>query len=116
MGANLNKWTPSDFENAKQLITAYKEVRETVQHGMLYRLVAPRNGSEKSVTESVATNKQQGVLFTFLHSSQMGYPFPRVYLRGFRSESELSCVFNRCCADEGLAYRCKWKLLDVARR
>ena len=27
-------------------------------------------------------DKNQGVLFTFLHSSTMGYPFPRVFLRG----------------------------------
>ena len=82
VGANLNKWTPAEFETAKQLIAAYKQVRETVQHGSLYRLVSPRDGSEVSVTESVANDKKQGVLFAFLHSSQMGYPFPRVYLRG----------------------------------
>lgn len=82
VGANLNKWTSSDFETAKQLIATYKQVRETVQHGSLYRLVSPRNGSEISVTESVAADQHQAVLFTFLHSSQMGYPFPRVYLRG----------------------------------
>ncbi len=82
VGANLNKWTPSEFETAKQMIAAYKQVRETVQHGSLYRLISPREGSEVSVTESVAIDKKQGVLFAFLHSSQMGYPFPRVYLRG----------------------------------
>jgi alpha-galactosidase len=82
VGANLNKWTATEFETAKQLIAAYKQVRETVQHGALYRLASLRDGSEISVTESVATNKRQGVLFAFLHSSQMGYPFPRVYLHG----------------------------------
>jgi alpha-galactosidase len=82
VGANLNKWSPSDFETAKQMITAYKQIRDTVQHGSLYRLASPRGGSEISVTESVSNNKNQGVLFAFLHSSQMGYPFPRVFLRG----------------------------------
>jgi alpha-galactosidase len=82
VGANLNKWTPEEFETAKQMIAAYKQVRETVQHGSLYRLVSPRDGSETSVTESVAIDKKQAALFTFLHSSQMGYPFPRVYMRG----------------------------------
>jgi alpha-galactosidase len=82
VGANLNNWTPAEFETAKQMIAAYKQLRETVQHGSLYRLVSPRDGSEVSVTESVAIDKKQCVLFTFLHSSQMGYPFPRVYLRG----------------------------------
>jgi alpha-galactosidase len=88
VGANLNNWTPAEFETAKQLIAAYKGVRETVQHGLLYRLVSPRDGSEVSVTESVAIDKKQGVLFAFLHSSQMGYPFPRVYLRGLDPKAE----------------------------
>jgi alpha-galactosidase len=88
VGANLNHWTPEDFATAKQLIAAYKGVRETVQHGSLYRLISPEDGSEQSVTESVSLDKKQGVLFTFLHSSQMGYPFPRVYLRGLDSAAE----------------------------
>ncbi len=82
IGANLDKWQPADFATAKEMIAAYKQVRETVQHGSLYRLISPRDGSEASVTESVALDRSQAVLFTFLHSSQMGYPFPRVFLRG----------------------------------
>ncbi|QMV18883.1 alpha-galactosidase [Granulicella sp. 5B5] len=82
VGANLNKWTPEDFATAKDLIAAYKGIRETVQHGSLYRLVSPRNGSETSVTESVSLDKKQAALFTFLHSSTMNYPYPRVFLRG----------------------------------
>ncbi|HEY5212508.1 MAG TPA: alpha-galactosidase [Acidobacteriaceae bacterium] len=88
VGANLNHWTPEEFATAKELIAAYKGIRETVQHGSLYRLVSPENGSDESVTESVSLNKKQGVLFTFLHSSHMGYPFPRVYLRGLDPKIE----------------------------
>ncbi len=82
VGANLDKWTEADFDTAKEMIGAYKEIRETVQHGSLYRLISPRDGSEASATESVSLNKDQAVLFAFLHSSQMGYPFPTLYLRG----------------------------------
>jgi alpha-galactosidase len=82
VGANLDKWTPDDFAVAKDMIAAYKQVRETVQHGSLYRLISPQHNSEYSATESVSLDKQQAVLFTFLHSSQKRYPFPRVYLRG----------------------------------
>ena len=88
VGANLNNWTPTDFATAKELIAAYKGVRETVQHGSLYRLVSPRDGSEVSVTESVSLDRKQGVLFTLLHSSQMGYPYPRVFLRGLDPKAE----------------------------
>ena len=82
VGANLDNWTTDDFSVAKDMIAAYKQVRETVQHGSLYRLISPQHNSEYSATESVSLDKQQAVLFTFLHSSQKGYPFPRVYLRG----------------------------------
>ena len=82
VGANLNKWSDADFATAKDLIAAYKQVRETVQHGSLYRLVSPRDGSEQSVTESVALDRHEAVLFAFLHSSQMFYPYPRVQLKG----------------------------------
>lgn len=88
VGANLNNWTPAEFATAKELIAAYKGVRETVQHGSLFRLVSPRDGSEQSVTESVSLDRKQGVLFTLLHSSQMGYPFPRVFLRGLDPKAE----------------------------
>jgi len=82
VGANLNKWNAADFATAKELIAAYKGIRETVQHGSLYRLISPRNGSEQSVTESVSTDKKQAALFAFLHSSTMGYPYPRVFPKG----------------------------------
>jgi len=82
VGANLNHWSEADFATAKDLIAAYKTIRETVQHGDLYRLISPRDGSEHSATESVSPDKHEAVLFTFLHSSTMGYPYPRVYLRG----------------------------------
>jgi alpha-galactosidase len=88
VGANLNKWNDIDFATAKDLIAAYKQVRETVQHGSLYRLISPRDGSEFSSTESVARDRHEAVLFAFLHSSQMVYPYPRVYLRGLDANAQ----------------------------
>jgi alpha-galactosidase len=82
LGGDLNKWTPEELATVKTLIAQYKLVRETIQRGSLYRLVSPRNGSEQSVTESVALDKHEAVVFTFLHSSGFGYPYPRVFLRG----------------------------------
>ena len=87
VGANLNKWTASDFATAKELIAYYKTIRETVQHGSLYRLISPGGGSEQSVTESVSTDTKQAALFAFLHSSTMGYPYPRVFLKGLDEEA-----------------------------
>jgi alpha-galactosidase len=92
VGANLNKWHDSDFATAKELIDAYKRIRETVQHGNLYRLISPRNGSEYSATESVSPDQHEAVLFAFLHSSQMVYPFPRIFLRGLDGHAQYRVV------------------------
>jgi alpha-galactosidase len=81
IGANLNGWKPEDFATAKQMVAAYKGIRETVQRGALYRLMSPKEG-ETSVTESVSRDGRQAVTFAFLHSSTQNYPFPRIYLRG----------------------------------
>jgi alpha-galactosidase len=90
IGANLNKWTPEDFATAKKLVAEYKAVRATVQDGALYRLISPLGGSEYSVTESVARDDHEAVVFAFLHSSQQGKSYPQVYLRGLDPDAVYS--------------------------
>ncbi|HUB90098.1 MAG TPA: alpha-galactosidase [Dyella sp.] len=82
IGANLTKWTTQDMATARRLIADYKVIRETVQHGDLYRLISPQNGSEHSATENVSPDQAHAVLFAFLHSSTEGYPYPTVRLQG----------------------------------
>jgi alpha-galactosidase len=90
IGANLNKWTPEDSAKAKQMIAEYKQIRETVQRGALYRLISPEQNSEQSVTETVSRDGRQAVTFAFLHSSQELYPFPRLFLRGLQPDAVYS--------------------------
>jgi alpha-galactosidase len=92
IGANLNNWKPEDFTTAKKMVEQYKQIRETVQRGSLYRLISPQQQSPQSVTESVSANKDYAVIFAFLHSSQMLYPFPRIYLRGLRADVQYRIV------------------------
>ena len=82
VGADLTRWNEQDFETAKRLIAEYKSIRMTVQQGSLYRLISPRDDREYSATESVSEERRQAVLFAFLHSSSMLYPFPRIHLKG----------------------------------
>jgi alpha-galactosidase len=82
VGANLTNWTPEELATAKRMITLYKSMRATVQRGELYRLIEPIHGSEQSVTESVARDGHEAVVFAFLHSSMENYPYPRIFLRG----------------------------------
>jgi alpha-galactosidase len=90
IGANLNKWTLEDSAKAKQMIAEYKQIRETVQRGALYRLISPEQNSEQSVTETVSRDGRQAVTFAFLHSSQELYPFPRIFLRGLQPDAVYS--------------------------
>ena len=87
VGANLNKWTPDELASARRMIAQYKEIRDTVQRGLLYRLIQPLNGSEQSANEYVGRDGRQSVVFAFLHSSTELYPYPRLYLRGLEADA-----------------------------
>ncbi|MDB6160710.1 MAG: Alpha-galactosidase [Gammaproteobacteria bacterium] len=82
IGADLTRWNEQDFQTAKRLISEYKSIRMTVQQGLLYRMISPRDGSPYSATQSVSSDGRQAVLFAFLHSSSMLYPYPRIHLKG----------------------------------
>lgn len=82
IGNNLNKWSLQDFDAARKYIAAYKQIRNTVQHGDLYRLVSTLNNNPYSATESVSSDRSQAVLFAYLHSSFGGYSYPRLFLQG----------------------------------
>jgi alpha-galactosidase len=45
IGANLNNWKPGDFASAKKMVEQYKQIREIVQRGSLYRLISPQKPS-----------------------------------------------------------------------
>lgn len=88
IGANLNKWSAEDFATAKTMVAQYKQLRPTIQDGALYRLISPENGSEYSVTESLSNDGAQAAIFAFLHSSQLGDGYPRIYPRGLEPAKE----------------------------
>jgi alpha-galactosidase len=79
IGADLNHWSQQDLQTAKRLVAEYKDIRMTVQQGLLYRLISPRDGSEYSATQSVSSDGRQSVMFAFLHSSTMLNPYPRIH-------------------------------------
>ena len=57
-------------------------MQPTIVQGSLYRLITPRNGSEFSATQTVSPDKNQSVVFAFIHSTQEGRIFPRMKLEG----------------------------------
>ena len=86
IGANLNKWSDEDFMLASKMVAYYKGIRETVQHGDLYRLFSPREG-ELTANEYVSPDGHQAVLFAFLHSEQFERPLPTILLRGLGEDA-----------------------------
>src|SRR5580700_7726733 len=88
IGANLDDWTAEDFRTAKRLIAAYHSAQRTIVHGDLYRLISPRDGSEFSATESVSTDKNQGIVFAFANATQEGRYFPLLQLQGLDPDAE----------------------------
>ena len=115
IGANLNKWTPEDFDKAKQMVGTYKSIRETIQRGALYRLITPEHDSEQSVTETVSRDGKQAVVFTFLHSSRELYPIPTHFSARSGRAGNLSCQRVLREARSGYANRGKRILLDASR-
>jgi alpha-galactosidase len=81
IGGNLTKWSPEDMAEAKRLVSFYKEVRTSVQHGRLYRLQPPE-GRLSSQVEYVAQDGSQAVLFAYLQAQQYGKELPAVRLAG----------------------------------
>ena len=69
------------FQLAKEMVGRYKNIRETVQEGKLYRLFSPREG-EMTANQYVSEDGKQAVVFAFLRSQQYLRPAPTVYLEG----------------------------------
>ncbi len=96
IGGDLNKWTPAEMQLAARLTALYKSVRDTVQHGKLYRLQQPGVFGSAAVEgaathiEYVAQDGSQAVLFSYLHAQRYGMPQPRIQLRGLDPQSQYS--------------------------
>jgi alpha-galactosidase len=86
IGANLNHWKEDDFKLASQMVTLYKRVRGSVQHGALYRLLSPREG-DVTANQYVSEDGRQSVVFAFRHSQQYLRPAPTLYLRGLEEKA-----------------------------
>jgi alpha-galactosidase len=85
VGGNLTRWTPEEMAAATRLVSFYKTVRTTVQHGRLYRLSSPSQGGssgEGSEVQYVSEDGSQSVVFAYLHSQHYGLPYPSIQLRG----------------------------------
>jgi alpha-galactosidase len=88
ISADITKWTDDETALAKRLIAAYHQLQPTITQGGLYRLISPRNGSEFAANERVSEDKSQAVVFAFIHSTQKGWGFPLLKLKGLDPAAE----------------------------
>ena len=88
ISANITKWSDEETALAKRLISAYHQLQATITEGDLYRLISPRNGSKFAANERVNGDKSQVVVFAFIHSTQKGWGFPLLKLKGLDSAAE----------------------------
>jgi len=65
VGADLRKWNEQDFAEARKWISLYKDIRATIQQGVMYRLKSPLNSPLSSV-QYVSKDKTESVLFAFV--------------------------------------------------
>jgi alpha-galactosidase len=71
IGADLSTWSEADRAQARRMIALYKDIRETVQFGALYRLRSPRE-SQIAAQQFIHPNGDEIVVFAFLHSTHYG--------------------------------------------
>jgi alpha-galactosidase len=101
IGANITKWNDEQTALAKRLIAVYHQLQPTIVEGDLYRLISPRNGSEFSANERVSEDKSQAVVFAFIHSTQKGWGFPLLKLKGLDPATEYALAPVEGKAREG---------------
>lgn len=94
IGGNLNRWTEGELEEAKELVSLHKELRPIIQKGQQYRLLSPRLDSTTAV-QYVSDNKNESVVFAFLHSQQFGNFLPKLCLKGLQPDQTYVVETNK---------------------
>ena len=64
VGYDITKWNDNQKKIAKEKIALYKEIREVVHRGDVYRLVSPYDES-RSILQYVSKDKKNAVLFAY---------------------------------------------------
>jgi alpha-galactosidase len=79
IGGNLTSWDPAELAEAAHLVAEYKQIREIVQRGRLYRLASPRRdglGASQYVRDG------EVVVLAWWGPDQCGPGLPQLRLAG----------------------------------
>jgi len=81
IGADILSWSDEKTAEVRDLVAQYKEVRETIHFGRVYRLLSPR-ASELTATQFVHQDGSESVVFAYLRSSRFGLYRSMLRLQG----------------------------------
>lgn len=81
IGADINRLSSEEAAEYKRHILQYKEIRETILRGDLFRL-RPPGESGLTAVEYVGPSGDEIVVLAFLHTQQYGDSCPRLKLQG----------------------------------
>ncbi|MEU5363946.1 alpha-galactosidase [Streptomyces sp. NPDC005925] len=81
IGGDLTRWTPEETHEAERLVTLYKDIRDLVQHGHQYRLLAPGDGPLTAVQYADA-EAERVVVFLWRPTTSFTSAHPPLRLRG----------------------------------
>jgi alpha-galactosidase len=85
LGAELTNWSQEQLDEARRWISLYKDLRETIQLGDLYRLVSPRSGP-LSAFQYVHPAGRESVVLVFLDLAHFGPHRACLLLQGLEPE------------------------------
>ena len=102
IGADISKLSDEEMNLFSEEIARYKVWRHVVQNGDLYRLQLPSDSNVAAI-EYVSKDKEEAVLFLFMHSRKYGEGIPRVKMRGLKEDEHYFChETGRVCAGKTL--------------
>jgi len=87
IGDDLTRWTDADLAIAGRLVDAYKDIRETVQLGRVYRLTPGAGQDNLTASQSLAQDGSQAVMFVYLRSAVRAEPPLPVRWRGLEPDA-----------------------------
>lgn len=88
LGMEMQPGTMTDEEKefSKQAIAAYKQIRDVVQFGDLYRLISPYDRKGVASLMYTSERKDRAVFFVYKLEHFRYQPIPRFYMKGLHPE------------------------------
>lgn len=88
---DIRKFSRDDKELVRKQIKQYKEVRELIQFGELYRLMSPFEGNE-AAWMYVSEDKREAFIAYFKILAKPNEPFCRIYPKGLNPDLEYEII------------------------